>query len=92
MNLRFTMLMVLSTVVMLVAGREVSFSTAGFYELEHSGREVYNMNIGWKFHKGSLPDEVWGTDYYLMDWNYCLKRRADALIIKGNRGIGNVFL
>ena len=68
MNLRFTMLMVLSTVAMLLAGREVSFSTAGFYELKHSGREVYNMNIGWKFHKGSLPDEVWGKDYDESSW------------------------
>lgn len=28
------------------------FSTAGFYELPNSGREVYNMNLGWRFHKG----------------------------------------
>lgn len=29
-----------------------SFSTAGFYEMENSGRNVYNFNIGWRFHKG----------------------------------------
>ena len=32
---------------------ESHFSTAGFYELAGSGREVYNMNVGWRFHKGS---------------------------------------
>lgn len=31
---------------------ESHFSTAGFYELAGSGREVYNMNVGWRFHKG----------------------------------------
>lgn len=31
------------------------FSTAGFYELENSGREVYGMNIGWRFYKGNQP-------------------------------------
>ena len=29
----------------------VEFSTAGFYELPASGREVYNMNPAWKFDK-----------------------------------------
>ncbi|MBI9064793.1 MAG: hypothetical protein JEZ14_22595 [Marinilabiliaceae bacterium] len=28
------------------------FSTAGFFEIENSGREVYNLNIGWRFYKG----------------------------------------
>lgn len=28
------------------------FSKAGFYELENSGREVYNFNLDWRFMKG----------------------------------------
>ena len=28
------------------------FSTAGFYSLEGSGREVFSMNPAWRFHKG----------------------------------------
>lgn len=36
--------------------RVTSFSTAGFYELKQTGREVYNMNIGWRFCKGSQTD------------------------------------
>jgi beta-galactosidase len=32
------------------------FSTAGFYELENSGRKVYNFNQGWRFHKGDVSN------------------------------------
>ena len=43
------------------------YSTAGFYELSNSGRNVYNMNIAWRFHKGdvagafieNLDDSFW---------------------------------
>ena len=28
------------------------FSTAGFYAVENSGREVFSMNPAWRFHKG----------------------------------------
>ena len=30
------------------------FSKAGFWELENSGREVFNFNIGWRFIKGKI--------------------------------------
>ena len=33
-----------------------SFSTAGFYPLENSGRSVYSFNSNWYFHKGDLKD------------------------------------
>ena len=32
------------------------FSTAGFYELPNSGRQVYNMNVAWRFHKGDVAN------------------------------------
>lgn len=35
---------------------DIGFSTAGFYELAGTGREVYNMNVGWRFCKGSCPE------------------------------------
>lgn len=35
------------------------FSTAGFYELPGTGREVYSLNLAWRFYKG----EVDGTPY-----------------------------
>lgn len=31
------------------------FSSAGFYPLENSGRQVSNFNVGWRFHKGVMP-------------------------------------
>lgn len=33
-----------------------SFSTAGFYELENSGRKAYNFNAGWRFFKGDVQN------------------------------------
>lgn len=30
------------------------YSTAGFFELPHTGRTVYSMNPAWRMHKGSL--------------------------------------
>lgn len=35
------------------AAYQPEFSTAGFYELANSGREVYSMNPAWRFHKGT---------------------------------------
>ncbi|WP_455590711.1 glycoside hydrolase family 2 TIM barrel-domain containing protein [Bacteroides sp.] len=34
--------------------RQPEFSTAGFFRLENSGREVYSMNPAWRFYKGAL--------------------------------------
>lgn len=31
------------------------FSTAGFYQLENSGRQVYSLNPGWRFVKADAP-------------------------------------
>ncbi|WP_370789118.1 glycoside hydrolase family 2 protein [Bacteroides nordii] len=67
MDLRIKLLVVLSLMTILVYGHDVSFSTAGFYELKNSGREVYNMNIGWRFYKGSCQD-AWKKDYDDMSW------------------------
>ena len=30
------------------------FSTAGFFKMENSGRDVYSMNPAWRFHKGDI--------------------------------------
>lgn len=38
-----------------VAAAQNRFSTAGFYEMENSGRSVYNMNVAWRFFKGDVP-------------------------------------
>lgn len=36
------------------AARQLEFSTAGFFRLDNSGREVYSMNPAWRFHKGAV--------------------------------------
>lgn len=37
-----------------VAANSPEFSTAGFYQLSGSGREVFSMNPAWCFHKGAV--------------------------------------
>ena len=36
------------------AARQPEFSTAGFFRIDNSGREVYSMNPAWRFHKGAV--------------------------------------
>lgn len=36
------------------AARQPEFSTAGFFRLDNSGREVHSMNPAWRFHKGAV--------------------------------------
>lgn len=50
-----------------IQASESHFSTAGFYELANSGREVYNMNVGWRFYKGSCPD-AWQREFDDSSW------------------------
>ncbi|MDR0419794.1 MAG: glycoside hydrolase family 2, partial [Prevotellaceae bacterium] len=33
-----------------------AFSVGGFYELKNSGREVYDFNVGWRYHKGDVQN------------------------------------
>lgn len=44
------------------------FSTAGFFKLENSGRDVFSMNVAWRFHKGSA-DNAFATQYDDSKWN-----------------------
>lgn len=38
---------------------EPEFSTAGFFEMPNTGREVYSMNSAWRFFKGNVGGEPW---------------------------------
>lgn len=67
MSLRIVSVVIMSLLAATVCGHDVSFSTAGFYELENSGREVYNMNVGWKFCKGSQQN-AWQKEYDDVSW------------------------
>ena len=50
------LLFILPGVVFSIDGKveRPEFSTGGFFLVENAGREVYNFNVGWRFHKGSL--------------------------------------
>ena len=51
------------------AAYQPKFSTAGFYAVDNSPREVFSMNPAWRFHKGevagaeaaSYDDSKWGV-------------------------------
>ena len=49
------------------AAHQPEFSTAGFYELANSGREVYSMNPAWRFHKGAATGAE-ATDFNDRNW------------------------
>lgn len=49
------------------ASYQPNFSTAGFYKLEHSGREVYNFNPAWRFLKSEAVD-AWKLNYDDSAW------------------------
>jgi beta-galactosidase len=36
-----------------IAASDNNYSVAGFYQLDEAGRQVYNFNLGWRFHKGA---------------------------------------
>lgn len=52
-NITFSILFVWLS-LSLWAARQPEFSTAGFFRLDNSGREVYSMNPAWRFHKGAM--------------------------------------
>lgn len=49
------------------AAHQPEFSTAGFFRLDNSGREVYSMNPAWRFHKGAA-DGADAKDFNDQDW------------------------
>lgn len=50
------------------AGHQPEFSTAGFYKLDGSGRDVHNMNPAWRFYKGAMSGAE-RTDFDDKDWS-----------------------
>jgi beta-galactosidase len=69
------------------------FSTAGFFQIENAGRQVYNFNVGWRFHKGSaagaeqpaFDDSGWelvntphGLEYLPDEASGCINYQGEA--------------
>lgn len=49
------------------AARQPEFSTAGFFRLDNSGREVFSMNPAWRFYKG-VADGAETKEFNDKDW------------------------
>lgn len=77
----------------LQAGRQPEFSTAGFFRLENSGREVFSMNPAWRFLKGAqagaeatgFDDREWtvvslphGLEYLPAEASGCVNYQGEA--------------
>ncbi len=46
------------------------FSTAGFFKMENSGRDVFSMNPAWRFHKGEISNNlVQTTEFDDSQWD-----------------------
>lgn len=48
------------------------FSTAGFYRLPDSGRDVYSMNVAWRFHKGDIEGGAYSVSFDRLAMGMCL--------------------
>lgn len=63
------------------------YSVAGFFTLEGSPRQVYNMNPVWKFHKGDVKD-AYKVDFDDSDWNIVsLPNGIETLPVEASGGI-----
>ena len=51
----------------LLADHQPEFSTAGFFQLDDTGREVFSMNVAWRFHKGESAGAS-NLDFNDKDW------------------------
>lgn len=75
------------------AAHQPEFSTAGFFQLPESGREVFSMNPAWRFHKGAaagaeargFDDSQWavvslphGIDYVPTEASGCVNYQGEV--------------
>lgn len=60
-------LAILMSACMVNAKSSPQFSTAGFFAQPGTGREVYNMNSGWRLMKGKV-DNAWLSDFNDSQW------------------------
>lgn len=65
---RLFVLIILYVLPQLVWGSyQPEFSTAGFFQLPNTGREVFSMNPAWRFYKGKL-DDAYKMNYNDSSW------------------------
>ena len=67
--MRKTIFLLFSLFALTLGARQLpEFSTAGFYQLPESGREVFSMNPAWRFHKGAQTGAE-TRDFNDASWN-----------------------
>lgn len=54
-------------------------SVAGFYQIENSGREVYNFNTGWKYFQGEV-ENAWHIDFDDSNWEVVATPHSQELV------------
>ena len=89
----FILLCLFSWIVPVYASYQPTYSVAGFYPLDNTGREVYSMNPAWRFHRGSVPeaskvgfdDSTWevvslpnGIEYLPLEASGCINYQGEV--------------
>lgn len=64
------------------------YSKAGFYEIQFSGREVFDFNVGWRFYKGAMKDAE-QTDFDDSEWDVVSTPHGLELISSQASGSNN---
>lgn len=65
---RIILSLLLAIVPLFAFAYEPEFSTAGFFQLKGSGRDVYSMNPAWRFYKGVPEGDPSKINYNDSDW------------------------
>ena len=88
-----TYLVMLFCCLPLWAAHQPEFSTAGFFRMDNSGREVFSMNPAWRFYKGSavgaeakeFNDKAWqvvslpnGIEYLPTEASGCINYQGEV--------------
>ena len=80
------------------AAHQPEFSTAGFFRLDNSGREVFSMNPAWRFYKGAAEGAE-AKDFDDKDWTvvslpngieYLPTEASGCINYQGKSGIGSI--
>lgn len=93
MNKKLIYILLCVCPLFLLADNQPEFSTAGFFRLENTGREVYSMNPAWRFYKGNIEgaeqknfaDEDWqvvslphGIEYLPTEASGCINYQGEV--------------
>lgn len=69
MKINNILILLLLSLSINIAAKDIAhFSTAGFYELPNTGREVYSMNQAWRFYKGDINGFPYSIDFDDSSW------------------------